>query len=193
MIEWFASLFRGFFSELTFLGICVACAIVTGFSLLFGGDSDGDADHGDVATDSDHDDGGHEGPKFFSIRGICLFGTGFGGVGYLVQHFTKKTLVASVSGLGAGILMAILGIMFIRLFYRQQASSLISSSQLIGSTGTVITSIPESGGVCEVILTVAGMQQNMTATSATGHGIESGAYVKVIRSAGARVIVEKVL
>jgi len=192
MIEWFASLFRGFFSELTFLAICVACAVVTGFTLVFGGDSDGDADHGDVATDSDHDDGGHEGPKFFSIRGICLFGTGFGAVGYLVQHFTKKTLVASVSGLGAGILMAMLGLAFIRMFYRQQASSLISPSQLIGSTGTVTTSIPAHTGAGEVMLTVAGTQQNMLATAVNGSAIERGALVRVVRSAGSQVVVEKV-
>lgn len=193
MFEWVSSFFSGAMAELMFLAICIGSAVITTFSLIFGGDHD--ADHGDmggheVGHDVHHEgDHSREGPGFFSVRGLTLFGTGFGGVGYLVQHFTGKTLVASASGLASGIVLAMLGIALIRAFFHQQASSLAPADAILGVVGTVTTSIPQ-GGTGEIELTVAGTYTSRTATSASGQAIERGRTVRVVRTAGHIVVVE---
>jgi len=191
MVEWFASLFSGAFAEIALLCICLSGAVFTVISILFGGDADhGDMDHGgDSAGDNDH---ATDGPSFFSIRGLSLFATGFGGVGYIVQHYTHKPLVASVSGLVFGMLLAMAGLAFIRFFYRQQVSSLVSSEQVIGTTGTVSTSISPGGGVGEVSLVIAGIQTTRTAIGDGGEPISQGSIVRVVRLVGSHVVVEKV-
>lgn len=192
MFEWVSSLFQGAVAELVFLAICIGCGIITGFTLLFGGDHDHDVGHdgGVDGHDSDHGDG-HQGPSFFSIRGLTLFGTGFGGVGYLVQHFTGKTLVASVSGLASGVVLAMAGLAFIRMFFQQQASSLVSDQQIVGTIGSVITSIPE-GGMGEVEFNAAGVHTTRAATSLGGRAISRGAPVKIIQTVGHLVIVQPI-
>lgn len=190
MFEWVTSLFSGVMAELIFLGICVASAIITGFSIVFGGDHD--ADHGDVGHDVHHEgDHSREGPGFFSVRGLTLFGTGFGGVGYLVQHFTGLTLVASVAGFASGIVLAMLGLAFIRAFYRQQASSLQPSEAVVGAVATVITSIPPDGGAGEVEFVTGGVHMTRPATSADGTAFGRGQTVRVARTAGHAVVVER--
>lgn len=194
MLDWIASMFQGALAEIVFMSICLGCLVVSGFMLLFGGDHDSDADHGGMDHgDADHgDDHSDEGPRFFSIRGLSLFGTGFGGVGYIVQHYTGKTLVAAASGTAFGCLLAFAGLAFIRMFYRQQVSSLASAEQVIGSSGTVTTSIPADGRAGEVLLTVAGQQTSRIASSADGGGLPTGTVVRVVRLAGAVVVVERV-
>lgn len=193
MFNWISSLFQGALAEIMFMAICLGSLVVTGFMLIFGGDHDGDADHGDADHgDADHgDDHGDEGPKLFSIRGLSLFGTGFGGVGYIVQHYTAKTLVAAVSGTAFGFVLALAGLAFIRLFFRQQVSSLISHDQVIGATGNVITAIPTGGQCGEIMLTVAGQQMSRIARSVDNSEIPSGAVVSVVRVAGHTVVVKR--
>lgn len=194
MFNWISSLFQSALAEIIFLSICFGSLVVTGFMLIFGGDHDGDADHGDMEHgDADHgDDHSDEGPKFFSIRGLSLFGTGFGGVGYIVQHYTGMTLVAAAAGTASGFLLALAGLAFIRLFFSQQVSSLVSHDQVIGSIGTVTTAIPANGQCGEIMLTVAGLQMGRIAMSADNNEIPSGAVARVTRVAGHAVVVERV-
>lgn len=193
MFEWVSSMFQGALAELVFLAICVVGMIFSGFSIFFGGDHDG-ADHGDMdGHDADHGGDHHadDGPKLFSVRGLMLFGTGFGAVGYLVQHFTGKTLVASVSGSVAGLVLAMIGIGFIRMIYRQQSSSLVGGEAYVGVLGTVVTAIT-SGGTGEVAITVAGTYGTRLAKSASGQAIARGESVRVTRTVGGVVVVEPV-
>ncbi len=197
MFEWATSLLSGAMAELMFLAICIGSAVITTFSLIFGGDHDADhgdvgGDHGDVGGhDVHHDDGDHsrDGPGFFSVRGLTLFGTGFGGVGYLVQHFTSRTLTAGASGLAAGVALAAVGLAFIRAFYHQQASSLVPSGAIVGAVGMVTTSIPRDGAG-EAEFTVGGIHTTRLATSANGAAIERGKTVRVVRAASHAVVVE---
>lgn len=187
IFDWLTSLFKGSMAQLTFLALCIAGTVISAFSLIFGGDSDADAD-----ADHDGGDHGHEGPKMFSIRGISLFATGFGGVGYLIQRYTGKTLVASASGLLAGFLMALLGLAFIRLFFKQQANSLVQAD-IDGATGVVTTSIPAArGGMGEVNLVVSGSQVTRLASTDAAAEIPSGSLVKVLKAVGNIVVVEKI-
>ena len=202
MFEWIASLFQSIVADMVFLSICVAGAAFTVFSMMFGGDHDGhegmhfghgDAGGHDVGHDGDahHGDHGQEdGPSYFSFRGMVLFATGFGGVGYLVQHYTGKTLVASVAGLVAGVVLALIGISIIRMFFHQQASSLVPATQAVGTMATVITSIP-ADGMGEVSFVLAGVQTTRAAIGNRGSAIPSGREVKIVRIVGHQVVVEE--
>lgn len=196
MLEWIASLFQGAVAELMFFSICIAGSAFTVISLIFGGDHGdmhgdfhgGDLHHGDLHHDDAHTD---EGPRFFSIRGLSLFGTGFGAVGYIVQHYTGKTLLAATAGLVSGVVLAMLGLAFIRLFFRQQVSSVTKSSDVIGATGTVLTSIQSDSRAGEVLLTLVNTQVTRAAIGEGGKPIPQGAAVRVVRLAGNTVVVEK--
>lgn len=198
MLEWIASMFQGVVAELMFFSICIAGSTFTVFSLIFGGDHGGEM-HGDFHGDDlhggdlHHDDAhGDEGPKFFSIRGLSLFGTGFGAVGFIVQHYTGKTLLAATAGFVAGVVLAALGLAFIRMFFRQQVSSVTKNSDIIGATGTVITSIQSDSGAGEVLLDLTSTQVTRAAIGEGGKPISQGAAVRVVRIAGHTVVVEKV-
>lgn len=187
MFEWASEFFRNSLSLMIFFGIFAFGMIFALFSLIFGGDHDGgDADHGDVHGE----DGDDQGPGFFSIRGISLFASGFGGIGFIVMYYTKKVLVASVSGLAFGWIFALLGLFMMRLMIRQQANSIIQPEQIVGIVGEVTTGIPDRG-VGEVRLTVDGITMTRTASSTTGTGIRSGTTVRVVRSDGGTVSVEE--
>lgn len=194
MIDWITSMFSDATAELIFLAICVGGGIVSGFSLLFGSDADGGADFDtdfDVDSSADGGDGGGgEGPGVFSIRGMALLATGFGGVAFIVQHYTGKLLMACVAGLLSGWLFAAVGLAFVRIFFRQQASSLITTKQMTGAPGIVTTTIPP-GGSGEVQFTVAGQQISRTATSADDELLETNVRVEVVESLGGTVVVKK--
>ncbi|MDO8676148.1 MAG: NfeD family protein [Candidatus Azambacteria bacterium] len=181
--------FTGVMSELTFLAICVAGAIICGASLVFGGD-DGDLDMGHhVEIGHGHDSDGHDqGPGMLSIRGLSLLATGFGGFGFLAFHYTGKPLFASLMGLASGLLFTFLGLLVLRVLLRQESNSLIGTSAIIGLIGIVTVSIPKDG-LGEVTLTVEGHQLTRTA-AAEGSAIKHGMSVRVLSSSGGTIMVE---
>lgn len=172
--------------ELIFLSLCISGSMVSGFSLFFGGEGDGDFDAHDVGHDGDDHDG--HGPGLFSVKGLALLVTGFGAIGFIVQNYTGKVLVASVSGLLFGWVFALIGLTFIRFFVSHQASSHISSEDMIGAQGIITTSIPKNGQG-EASLSVLGRQMNLIARTENGTPIEYGARVKVVRTEGGTVTV----
>lgn len=187
MIERMLEFFEGSTAEIVYLSICLFGAIVSGFSLLLGGHGHGD--HGEVG--GDHGGDGYEhGLGLFSVRGMSLLATGFGGIAYLVQNYTGKVLLSSVSGLLFGLLFAIAGLAMVRVFFRQQATSLITPSQISGATGMVTTSIPAEG-YGEVLLTAAGQQIAKRASTEGSNTIPNGTPVRVVRYLGGVLVVEK--
>lgn len=101
----------------------------------FGGDFDHGLDHG--------------GPGVLSPRVLSVFVTAFGGVGAIGIQQGLGTVMSSVLGVASGGVLATLIYFFARFLYGQQASSTISSSDLVGRTAQVIVSIPpnDSGQV----------------------------------------------
>lgn len=188
MIDWLMNLARGSTAEVLFLSICVLGGVISAASLIFGGDSDGDVDEVDFGDDADVDG---DGPGLLSVRGLSLLATGFGGVAYLVQHYTGRLLLASGSGLLSGLLFAAVGLAFVRLFFRQQASSLMSPQQIRGAKGVVTTAIP-AGGTGEVRLTVAGQQFSRPARAEGDAEIAGNSLVEVAALLGGVVVVRKV-
>ena len=190
MIDWIVSMFTEATAELILLAICVFGGIVSGMSLFFGGDADADADaDGGIDVDDVTADGGGGGPGVLSIRGMALLATGFGGVGFIVQHYTGNLLMACVAGLLSGWLFAFVGLAFVRIFFQQQASSMLTTGQITGATGIVTTPIPE-GGHGEVRISVGGQQISRTATSDGGRPLPADTLGEIVRTVGGIVVVK---
>ncbi len=154
-------------------------------SALFGGDHD--ADHG---FEGGHDLGHEAGPSPFSLRIISLFLTAFGATGSIARSYSLGYPASSGLGVGAGLVVGFAGFKLIEFFMHQQASSTVAEEDLVGTTGQVSVAIP-AGGVGQVGLTVKGRRVYPTARAAGSAAIEDGAQVKVVRSAGNEVIVER--
>ncbi len=195
MIDWVLGLFRQTAAEVLFFSICLAGAVISAFSLVFGGHGDADSGDGD-SGDGDHAEQGDHGIGFaslFSVRGVSLLATGFGGVGYLVYHRTQKPLLASVAGIIGAFALAIPGLWFIHMFFQQQASSLVSSDHLEGKQGSVVLSIPGAGaGRGEVSLVVSGTPMVKPAVTNDPETIKKGSMVRVVRSSAEVVEVTRV-
>ena len=189
MFETISEFFRNSLGLMIFFAIFAFGMIFTLFSLIFGGEHDG-GDHGDIHGDAHGDGDDNQAPGFFSIRGISLFATGFGALGFIVMYYTEKVLLASVSGLGFGWVFAFLGLFMMRMLIRQQANSMMRPEEMIGTLGEVTTGIPDHG-VGEVRMTVDGVTLTRTASSTSGTAIRSGTIVRVVRSDGGTVSVEE--
>jgi membrane protein implicated in regulation of membrane protease activity len=169
---------------LVFAGIGLVGFFFLIVAALFGGSHDaGDMDH-------DHDFGHDAGPSPFSLRVISLFLTGFGATGAIARSYEVNYPLSSLAGVAAGAAVGFAGFKLIGFFMQQQASSTVQEEDLIGHQGQVSIAIPP-GGVGQVELTVKGQRRFVTARAATDVAIEEGAQIKVTRSAGSQVVVEK--
>lgn len=152
---------------------------------LFGGDHD--ADHG---FEGGHDLG-HEGPSPFSLRIISLFLTGFGATGAIARSYGLGFPASSGLGVSTGLVLAFAGFKLIEFFMHQQASSTVAEEDLVGAIGQVSVAVP-AGGMGQVGLTVKGKRLYPSARAEGGVVIEEGAQIKVVRSAGNEVVVQRV-
>ena len=180
-----------------FFALMMFGAIFTSLSMFFGHDTDGGGDvgHGDIGHGDMHGDHGgdhNEAPSKFSLRTILFFITGFGAIGFMVQLKTKDAFISSMAGVIGGISMAMIGYYIVTLFYKQQATSIMTNDDLIGSNGEVITTIHKDS-IGEVLIT-SGMGRliNKSAVSDDGSEIKSGTSVKVLKVSGSHVIVKRV-
>jgi len=168
--------------------IFVAIA-VTGFIFLAVSALFGDHDH-EVHVEA-HDVGLGEHPSPFSLRVISLFLTAFGAAGAMARAYGTGYTVASAIGTGAGLVVGFAGYKLIMFFMGQQASSLVESEDMVGAIGQVSVTIPP-GGVGQVSVAVREKRIYPMARAASADiSIEQGAQVKVVRSAGNTVYVEK--
>lgn len=154
---------------------------------LFGGDHE--ADHGlEGGHDLGHDAGG---PSPFSLRIISLFLTGFGATGAMARSYGLGYPLSSAAGVATGVVVGFAGFKLIEFFMQQQASSTLAEEDLVGALGQVSVAIP-AGGMGQVGLTAKGRRLYPSARAAGNAAIEEGAQVKVVRSAGNEVVVERV-
>lgn len=200
MFGWLWTAVASATATMVFFSIFLVGVIFSSFSLIFGSHSDTDHDFGhdfshDASHSSDHG-GSHDGggiAHFFSvgmlsIRGFALFATGFGGIGMLVQIRSGRPLFATVVGSIAGYLFAFLMLLFVKMMRAQETNSLIDTKSAVGTSGTVVISIP-SNGIGEIRCIIAGVQMTKTAVSKTGEAIESGTRVRIEEVHGATMVV----
>jgi membrane protein implicated in regulation of membrane protease activity len=170
--------------------IALGAAVFLLASLLFGHDHDADADH-DVDHEVDHD-AGHEGSagmSFFSLKVLLMFATGFGAGGYFATRLDLSTAGCAASGVGLGLLMAVVGYLFLNALYTRQGSSTVRPATLVGAQGTVDVTIDvDKPG--RVACSLPSGREIFTAYSTQHRLIPVGTPVRVTSVAGADLFVE---
>jgi hypothetical protein len=202
MLDWLGQMVASTTTTMTFFTIFLVGVVFSAFSLIMGGHGDG-ADH-DVghdfgtadAHDADLSDGGHADAGgdgalsvgVFSVRGIALLATGFGGIGFLLHVSTQRVMFSTAAALVGGYLFAFIVLYTLKIFRSQQSNSLVQMSSAVGAEGIVTVSIPE-GGLGEVSLLLSGNEMFKPARSSSGTPIKSGTRVQVRQVTGGALVV----
>ena len=179
---------------LIFIAIAIGSFIIIAGSFLFGHDHDADQ-HLDVGHGGEGHDLGHDGDatiSFFSAKVLATLTMGFGAAGAIARQYGADYLVASLWGLGSGIVLSLIMYFVLDIVYKQQASSLVETTSAVGQKGTVTVSI-DSNAVGEVGVEVSGRYMTYLAKSSTSKAIPKGATVKVVNVVGSELIVEEVV
>ena len=197
MFQWFMEAFGRGTAETVFFGLFLLALVFTVGGLLIGG-HDHDSDHaGGGDHDGDHH-GGDDGHQislssFFSVGAIALFVIGVGGVGYLVMHYQHGLVLASVSGVVAGLVMAAIGVLIIHITMNQQSNSAVTQTEILGKEVQVVVAIPPGlSGRGQVVVQTAGAPIYEAAMTEDEAGFRPGSAVRVLRSAGDYVVVGRV-
>lgn len=166
-----------------FLAIAAVGFVFLMVSLFFGEIFE----HFDTSLDHDLD---HGGPGFFSPRVMSVFVTTFGGAGAIATFYGWSPVLASLVGFGSGVALSSLVVVFARFLYRQQASSDMRSTDLVGQPGRVVVAIP-AGGVGQVRCRVGEELIDKIAQARDGTLIPENAAVKIEEVLGETVIVTR--
>jgi hypothetical protein len=119
---------------------------------------------------------------YLNLTTIMTFVTWFGGVGYLVSHYTAlggavSLAVAVLSGLGGGTVVAL----FITRVLETGQTQVIESDYAMPGTVARVTSTIFPGYAGEVIYTLAGTRQSAAARSVTGEAIPRDTEVVILK------------
>lgn len=166
-----------------FLVIAAAGLVFLLISLVFGEVFE----HFDTSLDHDLE---HGGPSFFSPRVLSVFVTAFGGVGAIATHYGMSPLPASGMGFVSGIVMSSIVLAFARFLYKQQASSDVRTTDLVGQSARVVISIP-AGGIGQVRCRVGEELVDKIARARDGSPVPENAAVRVEEVLGETVIVSR--
>jgi membrane protein implicated in regulation of membrane protease activity len=162
-----------------FLGIAGFGFLVLLISLVFGELFD--------LFDGDHDFD-HGGPGFLSSRVLSVFVTAFGGFGAIATQYGLGVLPASGVGFLSGAVFASLIYGFGRLLYSQQASTQVTSADLVGRPARVVVSIP-ANGVGQIRVQIGEEVLDKVARSQSGAAITENSIVKIEEALGEVVLV----
>ncbi len=158
---------------------------------LFGG-------HDSVGTDGQADAGmssdGMPGVSFLSPTILASFITAFGAFGMILGEIPATASVwlnAPIAFVAA--LAVALGVLWVMnaIFRKSQGSSEARVGQLIGTTASLATPIPENG-VGEISYVYGGSRYSAPARSENGHAIGAGQTVTITRIVGTQYFVEPV-
>ncbi len=157
---------------------------------------DHDYDHGDMSFDHDisgHDAGtaGH-GPGWLNLKVMASFLAAFGFGGAIARYYDWTWMVSSLIGVGNGFALGFVIYQLLHFFYSQQASSHVTTNEVLGQKGSVTVRIaPNMPG--EVMLSVKGSQYSYVARTKDGSEIKEGSAVKVVEFLGETAIVKPVI
>lgn len=133
-------------------------------------------------------DGGFDGHGFLDSRVISVFVLAFGGFGAIGTQAGFGIVASSLLGLGGGVFLGGLVSVFGRFLYKQQATSSVTSNQLVGRTAQVTVSI-QSGSVGQVMCRVGEERVEKLARTRSNEEIKAGAIVRIDEIAGDSLIV----
>jgi membrane protein implicated in regulation of membrane protease activity len=142
-----------------------------------------------LGMDADHSFD-HGGPSFFSVRGISVFITAFGGIGAIGVRYGLSTTGASGAGVLGGVTFAYIIYGFARFLYSQQASSSMSAADMVGQSARVIVAIP-AGGLGQIRCRIGEELVDRIARSRSGEAIAENVTVRVEEVLGETVIVSR--
>ena len=158
---------------------------------LFGGhDAVGTGGHADAGFSND----GMPGVSFFSPTILSSFITAFGAFGLILSEIPATASVwlsvpiAFLIALGVAFLVLWL---MNTLFAKSQGSSEARVGELIGTTASLASPIPENG-VGEISYVFGGSRYSAPARSENGQPIATGQTVKITRIAGTQYFVEAI-
>ncbi len=169
-----------------FISLALASFIIVAGSFLFG--HDGDVGHDDMGHDVDS--GGAEPTiSVFSTKVIGTLLMGFGAAGAIAIHYHASMIIASMIGVLCGAVLGALMYFVLEIFYSQQSTSLVSTSEAVGCSGAVTVGIG-AGETGEVGLYLEGQYRTFSATSQDGQPIPKGKSVTVVKTVGSHLVVQ---
>lgn len=127
--------------------------------------------------------------SILSFQVVFLFVAGFGVGGYFSALVGFGVFVTLLFGSAGGLSLAAVGYFVINFFYRRQSDSNISSSEYVGSTGIVVTSV-NGGGVGRVRCEIGTNRDTFLARSADGSSIPVNSVVQITAMLGSTAVVE---
>ena len=159
------------------------------FGHLFGGhDAVGTGGHADGGFGSD----GVPGIAFFSPTILAVFVTAFGAFGIIFTEISAtSSLWVSAPGAFGSALAVAWGVLWgmNAAFRKMQGSSEARVGQLVGTTASLASPIPENG-VGEISYVYGGSRYSAPARAEDGHAIATGKLVKITRIVGTQYFVE---
>lgn len=177
-----SELFSSFSALTLFLALAALGLVFLVVSLLFGELFE------HLGLDGGPEAGGVDGHPLVDSRVASVFVTTFGGFGAIGTQAGLGVLASSLLGLASGVVLGGLVSAFGRFLYRQQATSSVSSSQLVGRTAQVIVTIPP-GGVGQVSCRIGEERVEKIARSREGVELRHGMIVRIDEFAGDSAIV----
>ena len=133
-------------------------------------------------------DGGADGHALLDSRVISVFVTAFGGFGAIGIQMGLSIVASSLIGLAGGIFLGGVVSLFARFLYKQQSSSSVTTSQLVGRSAQVIVSIAP-GSIGQVSCRIGEERVEKLARARDNREIKAGATVRVDEVAGDSLIV----
>jgi membrane protein implicated in regulation of membrane protease activity len=162
-----------------FLAICAAGFVFLMAALIFGEMFE--------FFETDLDTGG---PGLFSSKVIGVFITAFGATGAIGVYYGLSPVGASLLGMASGFVFGAGIYSIARFLYRQQASSDVRTSDLIGQSCRVVVSIP-AGGMGQVRCRIGEELVDKIAQARDGAAIPENTPVHIEDVLGETVIVSK--
>jgi membrane protein implicated in regulation of membrane protease activity len=133
-------------------------------------------------------DGGAHGHGFLDSRVLSVFVTSFGGFGAIGIQMGLGIVASSMIGLGGGLVLGGVVSLFARFLYKQEATSSVGTTQMIGRTAQVIVSIAP-GSLGQVSCRIGEERIEKLARAKDNQEIKAGSIVRVEEIAGDSVIV----
>ncbi len=179
--------FLSFLSLLVIGFLYIVCGGI--FGAIFGDHDGGDAEGGDFDGGHGHDlDPNVASVSMFSPKVLAIFLVGFGAAGCIATFYAANVILATLAGLGAGVVLGALALFGMRALYRQNVSSQVPIAATLGRTALVTQRIPPDG-IGTVGLTVNGQYQTYEAIA--DETIERDARVHIAEIHGAILFVKE--
>jgi membrane protein implicated in regulation of membrane protease activity len=128
----------------------------------------------------------------FNIQTIAAFFAGFGATGWLLSaYFGVPPLLSALSGLGGGLVLALIVVLTVRRLQSASNSAGFSIQEVVGQEGVVTLRIPPTG-IGQIQYRMSGAVHTASARSQDNQEIPIGRRVRVLGIVGGELLVAKI-